>query len=84
MAQALLARRQYPEQNFRSLLGVIRLGKTYGDTLHTGSPFVIWLLRSPRPLASTRIYVWSELTGRGRFALRICAMAPRPTSIALV
>lgn len=37
MAQALLARRQYPEQNFRSLLGVIRLGKTYGDTLHTVS-----------------------------------------------
>ncbi len=32
MAQALLARRQYPEQNFRSLLGVMRLGKTYGDT----------------------------------------------------
>lgn len=30
-AQSILARRQYPEQNFRSLLGVMRLGKTYGD-----------------------------------------------------
>jgi len=30
-AEAILARRQYPQQNFRSLLGVMRLGKTYGD-----------------------------------------------------
>ena len=30
-AEVILARRQYPEQNFRTLLGVMRLGKTYGD-----------------------------------------------------
>lgn len=31
MAQTILARRAYPEQGFRSILGVMRLGKTYGD-----------------------------------------------------
>jgi transposase len=30
-AEAILARRQHPQQNFRSVQGVMRLGKTYGD-----------------------------------------------------
>ena len=31
MAQTILTRRQHPEQGFRSILGVMRLGKTFGD-----------------------------------------------------
>ena len=30
-AQAILSQRKYPEQAFRSILGVMRLGKTFGD-----------------------------------------------------
>jgi transposase len=31
LAQAILAERRHPEQGYRSCLGILRLGKRYGD-----------------------------------------------------